>query len=101
MLRLSLDSVRSFFRPHTFIAMVLPSCLSVLSRDPGFSIPHSIHLGPTHLPDFGLSNELGNGKTALDTWCGSLAYSAPELIGQKPYGKEVDIWGMYVTAAFF
>ena len=34
------------------------------------------------------------GKTALETGCGSLSYSAPELVGCKPYGKEVDIWSM-------
>lgn len=41
--------------------------------------------------DFGLSNSLA-GKEFLDTQCGSMAYSAPELLCKKPYGKEVDIW---------
>ena len=35
------------------------------------------------------------GKSFLDTGCGSLSYSAPELVGCKPYGKEIDIWSMY------
>ena len=43
--------------------------------------------------DFGLSNSL-HGKDMLDTQCGSMAYSAPELLSNKPYGKEVDIWSM-------
>jgi serine/threonine protein kinase len=34
------------------------------------------------------------GKTALETQCGSMAYSAPELLCKKPYGKEVDIWSV-------
>ena len=33
--------------------------------------------------DFGLCNSMA-GKDALETWCGSLAYSAPELLCQKP-----------------
>ena len=45
--------------------------------------------------DFGLSNEM-IGKDFLETQCGSLAYSAPELLNHKPYGKEVDIWSVGV-----
>jgi len=45
--------------------------------------------------DFGLSNDM-TGKTTLTTQCGSMAYSAPELLSSKPYGKEVDIWSIGV-----
>ena len=45
--------------------------------------------------DFGLGNDI-RGKKHLETACGSLAYSAPELVGCKPYGKEVDIWSFGV-----
>ncbi len=51
------------------------------------------------LSDFGLSNQLTSSKRFLETMCGSLAYSAPELVGCKPYGKEVDIWSLYVCDA--
>lgn len=54
-------------------------------------------------PDFGLSNTMmtssSEGHTArefLKTQCGSPAYAAPEILGHKPYGPEVDIWSMYV-----
>eukprot|EP00047_Mylnosiga_fluctuans_P010422 m.16163 g.16163 ORF g.16163 m.16163 type:complete len:726 (-) comp3113_c0_seq1:2288-4465(-) len=47
------------------------------------------------LIDFGLSNDM-TGKQFLDTHCGSMAYSAPELLCKKPYGKEVDIWSIGV-----
>eukprot|EP00049_Salpingoeca_infusionum_P012231 m.221632 g.221632 ORF g.221632 m.221632 type:complete len:1107 (-) comp15129_c0_seq6:496-3816(-) len=48
------------------------------------------------LTDFGLSNQRPDSSTLFDTWCGSLAYSAPELLGKKPYGESVDIWGIGV-----
>lgn len=47
------------------------------------------------LVDFGLSNSI-SGKTSLQTMCGSPAYTAPELLGGKHYGKPVDVWSMYV-----
>ncbi len=43
--------------------------------------------------DFGLSNALPDGGAGLLlTHCGSLAYSAPELLARKPYGPAVDVW---------
>ena len=45
--------------------------------------------------DFGLSNTW-DGKTMLETQCGSPAYSAPEIFSQKQYGPAVDVWSMYV-----
>lgn len=42
--------------------------------------------------DFGLSNKFCNDPLA--TQCGSPAYTAPELLGGKSYGKEVDVWSM-------
>lgn len=43
--------------------------------------------------DFGLSNSIA-GRDFLSTQCGSPAYSAPELLGGKSYGKEVDVYSM-------
>ncbi|KJE90477.1 hypothetical protein CAOG_08549 [Capsaspora owczarzaki ATCC 30864] len=49
------------------------------------------------LIDFGLSN-IFEGKDALRTRCGSFEYSAPELIGAKPYlGPEVDLFTLGVN----
>eukprot|EP00039_Didymoeca_costata_P002632 m.61597 g.61597 ORF g.61597 m.61597 type:complete len:753 (-) comp11427_c0_seq2:33-2291(-) len=45
--------------------------------------------------DFGLSNDM-TGKDFLDTQCGSMSYSAPELLSHKPYGKAVDVWSIGV-----
>ena len=55
--------------------------------------------------DFGLSNTLpqesmeeyertGVFPQMLNTHCGSPAYAAPELLAQKKYGPQVDIWSM-------
>lgn len=53
-------------------------------------------LGIVKLTDFGFSNQFSPGKT-LDTSCGSLAYSAPEiLLGDSYDAPKVDIWSLGV-----
>lgn len=39
------------------------------------------------------------GLTHCTTQCGSPAYAAPELLGHKSYGPQVDIWSMLVLIA--
>lgn len=54
--------------------------------------------------DFGLSNSVRVSHTKDSstvqefcvTQCGSPAYAAPELLGNKKYGPEVDIWSVWV-----
>lgn len=48
------------------------------------------------ISDFGLSKTEGSGTMA--TACGTPGYVAPEVLAQKPYGKEVDIWSIGVIA---
>ena len=45
------------------------------------------------LVDFGLSIILGPNETATDPF-GTLSYVAPEVLLQKPYGKNVDLWSL-------
>ena len=45
--------------------------------------------------DFGLSKIIGPAETSLDPF-GTLSYVAPEVLLQKPYGKEVDYWSLGV-----
>ena len=54
------------------------------------------HSGVVKLLDFGLAGDI-RGKDGLDTQCGTMVYSAPELLGESVYGKQVDIWSMYVS----
>ena len=73
----------------------------LLRSPPISSCNHTISFGLHALmlrlsPDFGLGNDM-RGRKFLETTCGSLTYSAPELVGCKPYGKEVDIWSLGVV----
>ena len=49
------------------------------------------------ISDFGLSNQWHPGKK-LDTFCGSPAFTAPELFLRLPYtGPEVDVWSLGIV----
>lgn len=48
--------------------------------------------GLIKLIDFGLSRELSSGDWAK-TWCGTLGYTAPEVILKLGHDHRVDIWG--------
>ena len=54
--------------------------------------------GNVKIIDFGLSNEEyvmeDSKRVHCSTQCGSPAYAAPELLGHKAYGPEVDIWSL-------
>lgn len=45
--------------------------------------------------DFGLSKIIGPNESSLDPF-GTLSYVAPEVLLQKQYGKEVDLWSLGV-----
>ncbi|KAL4401830.1 Calmodulin-dependent protein kinase Cmk2 [Malassezia pachydermatis] len=50
------------------------------------------------LVDFGIAAHLRNQEdTNLDGMCGSIGYAAPEVVAQKTYGKQVDMWGLGVV----
>ncbi|KAB0371614.1 hypothetical protein FD755_016552, partial [Muntiacus reevesi] len=49
------------------------------------------------ISDFGLSNQWHPGKK-LDSFWGTLEFSAPELLLGRPYtGPEVDVWSLGVV----
>lgn len=47
--------------------------------------------------DFGLSKMIGPTQSCSEPF-GTLAYVAPEVLQQKPYGKAVDVWGLGILA---
>eukprot|EP00912_Choanoflagellata_sp_UC4_P001136 UC4_evm8s704 len=54
------------------------------------------HNGDVKIIDFGLACDT-TGKSFLTTQCGSMAYTAPELLCRKAYDKSVDIWSLGVN----
>ena len=49
------------------------------------------------LSDFGLSKVLGPKEMAKDSF-GTLSYASPEVLQNREYGKEIDLWGLGVIA---
>ena len=48
------------------------------------------------IADFGLARFLDH-KSLAETTCGTPGYVAPEVILQKPYGKECDFWAIGIV----
>ena len=46
------------------------------------------------MSDFGMCVELLNGSR--NTFCGTVEYIAPEILREKPYKQEIDIWALGV-----
>lgn len=49
-------------------------------------------IGKIKLTDFGLSKQIFHDNTT--TPCGTLGYTAPEVISQSKYSNKVDLWGI-------
>ncbi|KAK0325959.1 hypothetical protein LTR82_002704 [Friedmanniomyces endolithicus] len=49
------------------------------------------------LVDFGFTREYQGATSYLQTWCGTVCYSAPEMLkGEKYAGERVDVWSLGV-----
>jgi serine/threonine protein kinase len=51
--------------------------------------------GDVKLVDFGFTREYEGKSNYLQTWCGTICYSAPEMLkGEKYAGEKVDVWSL-------
>lgn len=51
--------------------------------------------GNVKLVDFGFTREYQGTTSYLQTWCGTICYSAPEMLkGEKYAGEKVDVWSL-------
>jgi len=52
-------------------------------------------IGNVKLVDFGFTREYNGSTSYLQTWCGTVCYSAPEMLkGEKYAGEKVDLWSL-------
>ena len=68
---------------------IKPENLLLESKETGIS--------SVKIADFGLAKLLSEEKSTASTTCGTPGYVAPEVLEQKPYGKECDIWSIGVV----
>jgi serine/threonine protein kinase len=54
--------------------------------------------GRVKLADFGCCCRLKSDTQRRKTFCGTLDYVAPEMVGGDGYGKSVDVWALGVLA---
>lgn len=62
--------------------------------------PENILIGPDghiKLTDFGLSKEIQEDYYNSNSFCGSHAYLAPEMLENRPHGKSIDWYGIGVV----
>lgn len=67
---------------------IKPENLLLSSKDPQSAL--------VKVADFGLARFVGMDQMAKTT-CGTPGYVAPEILMQKPYGKECDFWSIGVV----
>ncbi|GMM28885.1 serine/threonine protein kinase [Martiniozyma asiatica (nom. inval.)] len=51
-------------------------------------------IGVVKIGDFGLSKQLYDEDASLKTPCGTVGYTAPEIVRDLRYSKEVDMWAL-------
>lgn len=93
---LSESQSRFYFMQLLSVVEYLHTTMHVVHRD--FKMENLLLDSHNNLRliDFGLSERITPEQQTLTTPCGTPAYAAPEVIQRKPYGYQIDIWGLGV-----
>eukprot|EP00930_Biecheleria_cincta_P057611 TRINITY_DN43511_c0_g1_i1.p1 TRINITY_DN43511_c0_g1~~TRINITY_DN43511_c0_g1_i1.p1 ORF type:complete len:814 (-),score=123.26 TRINITY_DN43511_c0_g1_i1:15-2423(-) len=90
------EAVVRLYMAEVLLALAYLHCRQVLYRD---LKPENVVLDDdSHamLTDFGLSKEGVEGPQAAKSFCGSVAYLAPEILTRSGHGRAVDVYGLGV-----
>jgi len=90
------EAVARLYMAEVLLALEYLHCRKVLYRD---LKPENVVLDDEKhalLTDFGLSKEGVEGPQAAKSFCGSVAYLAPEILTKSGHGTAVDVYGLGV-----
>lgn len=75
---------------------IIKLCLNLLQPENLLYSSRNVATSIIKVSDFGLARFVSPGAYATTT-CGTPGYVAPEVLAQKPYGKECDYWSIGVV----
>ena len=93
---LSEDQAKTFLAQLADVLSYLHNEVKIIHRDLKAENILIDRWGNIRVIDFGLSKVFENNETMKQTICGSLVYTAPEMVAGLPYNMEVDIWALGV-----